>query len=157
MELNNEYLTSVCQTFDFQSPPFDPIEYAHELVKFMYEKNALGVAANQVGVPYRIFSMRGAPENFVCINPKVVTYSKDEVVLEEGCLSYPGLLVKIKRPSMIRVRFDTPNGGTETRQFIGMSARIYQHELDHLDGIRFFDRANKFHKDQAMRKLKNNS
>jgi peptide deformylase len=154
MRLDDRYLLEQCEEFDFKDPPFDPIDFAHNLIKFMYENNGLGVAANQVGVPYRIFAMRGAPENFVCFNPKIVSHSKDEVVLEEGCLSYPGLLVKIKRPTVIRVRFNTPNGDSLTKQFIGMSARVFQHEYDHLDGIRFFDRANKFHRDQAMRKWK---
>jgi len=154
MELNDSVLLNKCEEFDFNNPPFDPVEFAQELVKFMYEKNGLGLAANQVGVPYRIFAMRGMPENFVCFNPKIVGLSKDTVVLEEGCLSYPGLLVKIKRSSSIRVRFQTPNGGTETKQFIGMTARVFQHEYDHLDGIRFYDKANKFHRDQGMRKWK---
>jgi len=151
---DNPILTKVCEDFDFKNPPFDPIEFAKDMMAFMYENNGLGLAANQVGVPYRIFAMRGAPENFVCFNPKTVTVSNDKVVLEEGCLSYPGLLVKVKRPSMVRVRFTTPNGDTITRQFIGMSARVFQHEMDHLDGIKFFDKANKFHKDQAFRKWK---
>lgn len=155
MELNDKYLSEICQDFDFTNPPFDPIEFAQKMIAFMYEKNGLGLAANQVGVPYRIFAMRGAPENFVCFNPKIVGSSTDKVVLEEGCLSYPGLLVKVKRPSMVRVRFNTPNGDTMTKTFIGMSARIYQHELDHLDGVKFFEKANKFHRDQAFRKWKN--
>lgn len=154
MELRDDHLTDNCQEFDFQSPPFDPLEFAQELVKFMYEKNGLGLAANQVGVPYRIFAMRGAPENFVCFNPKIVGYSTDKVVLEEGCLSYPGLIVKVKRPSSIRVRFDTPNGDTMTKQFIGMSARVFQHEYDHINGALFYDRANKYHRDQAFRRWK---
>jgi peptide deformylase len=152
---DNPILSTKCESFDFENPPFDPIEFAHEIMKFMYENNGLGLAANQIGVPYRIFAMRGAPENFVCFNPKMVGTSLDTIVLEEGCLTYPGLLVKVKRPSMIRVRFNTPNGATETRQFIGMSARVFQHEMDHLDGIKFFERANKFHKDQAFKKQKN--
>jgi peptide deformylase len=122
----------------------------------MYENNGLGLAANQVGTPYRIFAMRAAPENFVCFNPKIVQQSEQTVTLEEGCLTYPGLIVKIKRPEFIRVRFQTPNGDTLTKQFIGMSARVFQHEIDHLDGIRFYDKANKFHRDQALRKWKNN-
>ena len=154
MELNDQYLTTKCQDFDFQSPPFDPIEFAQEMIKFLYEKNGLGIAANQVGMPYRIFAMRGYPENYVCFNPKIVGVSSDAIVLEEGCLSYPGLLVKVKRPSSIRVRFHTPNGDVETKQFIGMSARVFQHEYDHLNGVRFYDKANKFHRDQAMRKWK---
>ena len=141
-----------CEEFDFKDPPFDPIEYAKNLVKFMYEKNALGIAANQVGAPYRIFAMRGHPENFVCFNPKIVQPSEKTVVLEEGCLSYSGLLVKIKRPEFVRVRFTTPNGDTITKQFVGMSARVFQHEYEHLDGVRFYDNANKFHREQAMRK-----
>ena len=154
MELNNEYLAKKCEDFDFENPPFDPIEFAQEMIKFVYEHNALGLAANQVGVPFRIFAMRGSPENFVCYNPKIVGYSHDKVVLEEGCLSYPNLIVKVKRPSSIRVRFSTPAGDVMTQQFIGMSARVFQHEYDHLDGIKYYDRANKFHKDQAFRKWK---
>jgi peptide deformylase len=154
MKLDDRYLLEQCEEFDFKDPPFDPIDFAQSLIKFMYENNGLGVAANQVGVPYRIFAMRGAPENFVCYNPKIVSQSKDDVVLEEGCLSYPGLVVKIKRPTVVRVRFNTPNGDSLTKQFIGMSARVFQHEYDHLQGIRFYDRANKFHRDQAMRKWK---
>jgi len=154
MELSDIYLNKKCEEFDFKNPPFDPIEFAKEIMAFMYEKNGLGLAANQVGIPYRIFAMRGVPENFVCFNPRIVGRSTDQIVLEEGCISYPGLLVKIKRPSIIRVRFSLPNGDTMTKQFIGMSARVFQHEYDHLDGVKFMDRANKFHRDQAMKKWK---
>lgn len=149
---NDPVLINKCQNFDFTNPPFDPVEFAQELIKYMYDKNGLGLAANQVGVPYRIFAMRAHPENFVCFNPKIVQQSEQQITLEEGCLTYPGLLVKIKRPEFVRVRFSTPNGDTITRQFVGMSARVFQHEYDHLDGIRFYDKANKFHRDQAMRK-----
>ena len=151
---DDRILTTPCAVFDFSNPPFDPIEFSQELVKHMYEWNGVGLAANQVGVPYRIFAMRGQPENFVCFNPRVVQPSEMQVVLEEGCLTYPGLYVKIKRPQHIRVRFQTPNGDTLTKQFTGMTARIFQHELDHLDGIVFYNKANRFHRDQAMKKWK---
>jgi peptide deformylase len=120
----------------------------------MYDWNGLGLAANQVGVPYRVFAMRGAPENFVCFNPRIVQAAAENIILEEGCLSFPGLLVKVKRPKHIRVRFQTPNGDTRTETFIGMTARIFQHELDHLDGRLYFNRANKYHKEIAMKKWK---
>ena len=151
---DDQVLVKECENFDFQNPPFDPIEFAKELTSFMHEKKGLGLAANQVGIPYRIFAMRAYPENFVCFNPKIVQTSEKNVVLEEGCLSYPGLLVKIKRPEFVRVRFSTPNGDVITKQFIGMSARVFQHEYDHLEGNRFYDKANKFHRDQAMRRWK---
>jgi peptide deformylase len=151
---DDNILTTPCQIFDFTNPPFDPIEFAKELVKFMYDNNGVGLAANQVGVPYRIFAMRGQPENFVCFNPKIVQPSVAEVLLEEGCLTYQGLYVKVKRPQHLRVRFQTPNGDTLTKQFTGMTARIFQHELDHLDGIVFYNRANRYHRDRALSKWK---
>jgi peptide deformylase len=151
---NDPILTKMCNEVSFTNPPFDIIDFSKQLVKYMYDSNGIGLAANQVGVPYRIFAMRGAPENFVCINPKIIMPGTEEVVLEEGCLSYPGLLVKIKRPQHIRVRFNTPNGDVLTKQFTGMTARIFQHELDHLNGVVFYNKANRFHRDQAMKKWK---
>ena len=152
MKLDDRYLLEECEDFDFKDPPFDPVEFAQTLVKFMYESNGLGIAANQVGVPYRIFAMRAHPENFVCYNPKIVQPSEKTIVLEEGCLSYPGLVVKVKRPEFVRVRFQTPNGETLTKQFVGMTARVFQHEYDHLEGERFFDKANRFHREKALSK-----
>lgn len=147
-------LTTQCLPFNFQEPPFDPIEFAKELVKFMYDNNGIGLAANQIGQPYRVFCMRGEPQNFVCYNPKIVQPSAMEISLEEGCLSFPGLIVKVKRPQHIRVRFQTPNGDTITKQFTGMSARVFQHEIDHLNGVLYFNRANRYHKEIAMKKWK---
>jgi peptide deformylase len=147
-------LTTPCQTFNFSDPPFDPIQFAKDIVKFMHENNGIGLAANQVGVPYKVFCMRGHPENFVCYNPKIVWYSDTKIELEEGCLTYPGLTVKITRPQHIRVRFNTPNGDTLTKQFTGMSSRIFQHEFDHLDGNVFYNKANRYHRDTALKKWK---
>ena len=144
----------MCQPFNFQDPPFEPIEFAKDLVKFMYEKNGLGLAANQVGVPYSVFSMRGSPENFVCYNPKIVNMSDEEDILEEGCLSFPGLVVKVKRPKSIRVRFNLPNGDTKTGAFEGITARVFLHEMDHMNGVLYFNRANRYHKEIAMKKWK---
>jgi len=147
-------LTRVCENFDFSNPPFDPIEFAQQLVKHTYDWNGIGLSANQVGVPYRVFALRAAPENFVCYNPKVVENSEQTIFLEESCLTYPGLFVKIKRPQHVRVRFATPNGDVRTETFTGMSARAFQHQLDYLDGVKFIDRANRFHREKAMKKWK---
>jgi peptide deformylase len=149
---NDPILTIECKLFEFSNPPFDPIEFSKELVKFMYDNNGIGISANQVGVPYRIFSMRGAPENFVCFNPKIVQPSEQMVVLEETSLSYPGLIVKVKRPQHVRVRFSTPNGDTRTDTFTGMTARIFQQMVDNLEGILYFNRASRYHRDVALKK-----
>jgi peptide deformylase len=151
---NDSILNEECKDFNFADPPFDPIEFSKELVKFMYDRNGLCIAANQVGIPYRFFAMRGYPENFVCFNPKLVMPGDAQVVLEETSLTFPNLIVKIKRPRDIRVRFQTPNGETRTETYTGMTARIFQHALDHLNGIKFFNNANAFHKEQALKRWK---
>lgn len=155
VDSQNPILRTKCSDFDFANPPFDPIEFAKELVKFMYDKGGIGLAANQVGVPYRIFAMRGSPENFVCFNPKIVMPSEQQITLEEGCLTYPGLFIKIKRPQHVRVRFQTPNSDTKTETFTGMSARVFQHEYDHIEGNIFYNRANRYHREQALKKWRN--
>ena len=148
-------LSSPCDPFDFTDPPGDPQELAVGLMQIMNDHNAVGLAANQVGVPFRVFVMRGYPENFVCFNPKIVDYSNDVELLEEACLSFPGVNVKVKRPKSIRVRFQTPSGEMTTMSFDGLTARVFQHELDHLDGKLFFNRANKYHRDKALKDYHN--
>ena len=152
VEKNDPILKTPTQIFDFGNPPFEPIEFAKNLVMFMYEKNGIGLAANQVGVPYAIFAMRASPENFVCYNPKIIDVSETIVELDEGCLTYPGMLIKIKRPQHIRVRFNTPNGDVLTKKFTGMTARIFQHEYDHLQGVRFFDTLSLLKKEMLIKK-----
>jgi peptide deformylase len=149
---DNPIITTVSNEFDFINPPFDPIDFSKELIKHMYEWNGIGLAAVQVGVPYRIFAMRGTPENFVCFNPKIVHSSDDVISLEEGCLTYPGLIVKIKRPQHIRVRFNTPNGDILTKQFTGMTARIFQHEMMHIEGKTFKDYCSKLILERSCKK-----
>ena len=151
---NDPVLKKECERFDFSNPPFEPIQFAQDMIKFLYDNNGIGLSANQIGLSYRVFAMRGHPENFVCFNPRVVTPSDEQITLEESCLTYPGLLVKIKRPRHVRVRFQTPNGETRTETFIGMTARTFQHEMDHLNGVEFFRNANWYHRQQAMKKWK---
>lgn len=151
---NRAALSVPCIDFDFTNPPTDPIQLSSDLVHTMMSKNGLGLAANQVGLPWRVFAMRTSPKMTVCFNPRIVDVSNEEVILEEGCLSFPDYFIKIKRPRTIKVRFTYPNGETVTETFTNITARVFQHELDHLDGILFQTRANRFHRDQAMRQYK---
>jgi peptide deformylase len=154
LNYNDPILRQKSEPFDFKNPPFDPIQFSHELVKFMYENNAICVSAIQVGIPYRIFAMRGSPENFVCFNPKIVMPSKEEIRLDEISLTFPGLEVKIKRPQHCKVRFATPNSEIKTETYTGMTARVFQHCLDFLDGKVFYQKANPIHRQQALKKWK---
>jgi len=153
MELDSKYLTTKCEDFDFTNPSVDPIVLAQDLVKLMRDLGGLGLAANQCGITYRVFAMRGEP-NRVLYNPKIVNLSKEEIALEEGCLSFPGLFVRIKRPRHAKIRYTQPNGETLTEQFTGISARVIQHEIDHLDGILFFNRAHRYHRERALKNRK---
>jgi peptide deformylase len=147
----NDILTTPTQQFDFANPPQDPYELAKVMIEKMNDFKGIGLSANQVGIPYRVFVMRGLEHNFACFNPKLVFKSDEENLLEEGCLSFPGVNVKLKRSNTVRLRFQTPSGGIDTKTFDGLTARVVQHELDHLNGILFFNRANKYHRDKALK------
>lgn len=137
--------------FDFNYPPESPSDIATKLISEMNSHKGISISANQLGLPHRVFCMRGYPENYVCFNPRIV-YNSDEVtLLEEACVSFPGINVKVKRSKEIRVRFQTPSGAVTTQKFEGLTARTFQHELDHLDGILFFNRANRYHREKALK------
>ena len=139
--------------FDFSNPPTNPVILYEELAENMLEYKGIGLSANQIGLPYRAFVLR-AEEIIGVFNPKVVDFSKETIIIEEGCISNPGLFVKIKRPQKIKARYTLPNGDTVTRQFDGMTARCFLHEMDHLNGLLYTRRANKFHLDKAIKHQK---
>jgi peptide deformylase len=147
----NPILMKPVQPFDFNNPFQDPIELSLELMKEMNDNNGIGLAANQIGKPYAVFTMKGYPDNFVCFNPKIVNTSDDMVEMEEACLSFPGVILKIKRPSQVRLRFQMPSGLTDTKTFDGLTARTIQHEIEHLNGELFINKANRYHRDKAMK------
>jgi peptide deformylase len=146
-------LREVMPAFDFKNPVVDSVELYNDLAETMRENEGMGLSANQIGVRVRAFVMR-AEEIIGVFNPRVVDVSTETVTLEEGCLSYPNLFVKIKRPKSIKVRFTTPDGETSTKTFTGMTARVFLHELDHLDGIAHTSRANSYHLEQAKKLVK---
>jgi peptide deformylase len=154
IDYRDPQLKEKSEPFDFKNPPFDPFEFSQELIKFMYDNNAICLTAPQVGIPLRIFGMRGAPENFVCFNPRIVMPSNDQIRLDEISLTYPGLQVKIKRPQHCKVRFATPNGEIRTETYTGMTARAFQQCMDFLDGEVFYQKANPIHRQQALKKWK---
>jgi len=127
-------LYRAAQGFDFAHPPFDPIEFANNLVETMLARRGLGLSGPQVGIPYRVFSVASDPCG-VFYNPKIVSSSEATTELVEGCLTFPGLFLKIKRHRIIRLRYTLPNGSTMTKQFSDFTSRVMQHEIDHLDGI----------------------
>lgn len=147
----NSILKQKTPLWDFNDPPEDAHALVEEMITIMNESNGIGLAAPQIGKSYRMFIMRGENENYACFNPTIVYYSPEVELNDEACLSFPGINVKVKRSLNVRLRFQTPSGHTVTKSFSGLTARVIQHELDHLDGIIFINRANKYHRDKAMK------
>lgn len=146
-------LTTPTEEFDFRNPPVDPAELAQSMADIMTINGGIGLAANQVGFPYRMFVMATNPV-FACFNPEIIDYSEEAVSLEEGCLSYPGLVVKVARPKSCKIRFIHPNGEPDTRTYTGMTARIVLHEIQHLDGERYIDTVDGWYEKEKVKRWK---
>jgi peptide deformylase len=116
-----------------------------EMFDLMYEHEGVGLAANQVDLPYRLFvaNPEGKPDakdsEFVFINP-VLSSGRGQEEDEEGCLSIPGVYAPVTRNSTIKVQAYDLTGNEITMDADGLLARILQHETDHLDGTLFIDR-----------------
>lgn len=146
-------LRTKMERFDFSKPPTNPHELANSLIETMIHYKGIGLSANQCGLPYRVFVLWSNPTK-VMFNPTVADTSYESILLEEGCLTYPNLFIKIKRPKLVRVRYMDSHGEAHTDKFTGISARCVLHEMDHLNGINYTLKASKFHFDQAMRQRK---
>lgn len=151
VDCNDPILKQELEPFNFSNPPINPLDLVTDLAETMIHNNGIGLSANQCGLPYRVFVMIGS-ELIPCFNPRIVDMSSETILMEEGCLSYPNLFVKVKRPRRIKVRFADPNGKIRTETFDGLTARVFQHELDHLDGINYQQRANRYHLEQARKR-----
>jgi peptide deformylase len=130
---------------------------ASMLIAEIYEKNALGVSAVQMGVDMSMFAMMTESQPKVCINPEIVAASFEMVLMEEGCLSFPGLHLQVRRPAGIVARYKTIEGQEVTERLEGMDARVWLHEYDHCQGICFTDRVSKLKLSMANKRLKKKS
>ena len=97
--------------------------------------NGLGLSANQCGVFERVFIVGNGEIVIVCINPKVIKVSEDLIKDNEGCLSFPGLFLKVERASSVEVEYYDFQGKKYNTTFTGLTARCFLHELDHMNGI----------------------
>lgn len=119
-------------------------DFASQMLDLMYEAEGVGLAANQVNLPLRIFvanpsGERGSGEELVLINPELQRPKGNETA-QEGCLSLPGIYGNVKRPKQVRLTGFDLKGNPIERTVDGFLARVLQHENDHLNGVMFFDR-----------------
>ena len=110
------------------------------LIDNMIHHEGIGISANQIGIWERAFAMVRDLENnevMVCFNPRIIKSYSEEVEMEEGCLSYPELFLKIKRPYKIVVKYEDEDKKIHKIKLQGLASRVFQHEYDHMEGIDF--------------------
>jgi peptide deformylase len=134
--------------------PIPDKQYAENLIKKMYEYKGFGLSAIQIGDPVRVFAMVGDKQDYVCFNPIIESYSNEVLEMEEGCLSFPNLILEINRAKHIRVNFQDYNGDRSIHTFTGMTARVVQHEMEHLDGELFFQGKSRLKIERAIKEAK---
>jgi peptide deformylase len=132
---NDPRLKAISTPWDFTIDG-DPEPIVLLLGKLMMENNALGLSSPQCGTAKRIFVMGNVDKFKVCINPEII-FGHDTCRDVEGCLSFPNLWLNVTRYKEILVRYYNMKGQIVEEKLQGLEARVFQHELDHLDGILF--------------------
>lgn len=151
----NNILRQRMPEFDFDNPIMDPVELEKNMIETMLILDGIGLAANQVGIETRVFVMghRDNPEAAQAFfNPVVTANTEDIADMEEGCLSFPGIYVKVKRPTKIKARWQNSRGEFEEGEFDGYNCKCFLHEYDHLEGIVFQDRVSTLKWAMAVKK-----
>ena len=125
--------------FDFSNPPVNPNEFASSLVETCIQNDGYGLSANQCGFQHRVFVMGAGKEYVAFFNPKVVK-TEGEVHMQEASLSFPMMGLYITRPEKIWVEYQDFNGQKKEAHYVGLSARCFLHELDHMNGVVYTDK-----------------
>ena len=123
-------------------------KFEADMIKSMLDERGMGLAANQIGITKRFFaigheSFDTFQKHVIIWNPQVINFSEEKVIDVEGCLSFKDIFVKVERPKVIEVKYETTQGKTKFARLDGMESKCFQHELDHLDGITFNKRVSK--------------
>ena len=117
-----------------------------DMVETLEVNDGVGLAAPQVGVSKRVIIVQTEKGPVILVNPKIIKKSREKETMEEGCLSLPGIWLKIKRAKKVEAVAIDKEGKKIKINTEGLSARILQHEIDHLNGILIIDRINLFQK-----------
>ena len=136
----------------------DKQKFEHDMIKVMLEEKGMGLAANQIGITKRFFAIGHDTfdtfaKSAIIMNPQIIKFSDEKVFDIEGCLSFKRIWLKVERPKVIEVQYETAQGKTRFAKLQGMESKCFQHELDHLDGITFNKRVSKLKWDMAKKKV----
>lgn len=136
--------------FDFESRE-DAKEIETKLSEAMDKFGGIGLSANQVGLDARVFVMRTQDGNKAFFNPEITKASQETDLMKEGCLSFPDIYLMIKRPRVCEMKYQDAEGNEHSTMLDGVGARCAQHEIDHLNGIVFLQRASKLKLERALK------
>ena len=150
-------LTTPCKPWDFNNPPVNNI--SQNLIDTMLSEMALGLAANQVGIPFRVITMNVqsgvyAGQQLVLVNPEIHKLSEELWEHIEGCLSFPRVELTITRPKYVYARWRDIEGKEHSTVFSEIDAKCFLHEIDHLDGKVFKDYVSDLKYQMAVKKAK---
>lgn len=158
---NDERVLSSIVPFDIEEfkkqEKISVTEFCNNMFETMKNYGGIGLSANQVGKPYRMFVMGdnlqiNKGQKWVCINPEITNVSKETIRYKEGCLTFPFLFLDIERPQKIKVKYQNEQLETVEEEFDGIVSRCYQHELDHMYGRTFTELVSKLKLDMALKK-----
>ena len=139
------------------SEDLNRMELKMKLIDHMKYYQGIGLSANQIGIMERVFVMYSdvkKKEIIACFNPNIIAVSPKKTLMDEGCLSFPGLWLKVNRPEAIEVEYEDVHGSKTNAMMYGLEARIFLHEYDHMEGQDFTNRVSKVKLDIAKRKQK---
>jgi peptide deformylase len=153
----NDILKKTMPEFDFEGE-LDPRVIEKEMIELMVKERGIGLAANQVGIEARVIaifprdtSLEMGP--FALFNPEIMEISEEEIEGIEGCLSFPDLVLPIKRPRMVVVQYLDSEQNICIIELKDTDARCLLHEMEHLDGVCFIDKISKLKVEMARKKL----
>jgi peptide deformylase len=149
----NEHPLSIADDVDFSK--IDASMLTNVMLDRMVEMGGVALSAPQVGLDMSMFVMGIDQARIEVFNPSIISYSKEETLMNEGSLTYPGISVIVKRPTSITVKYYNKNGEIQHNEFQGLTARIFQHAFDHLQGTTIKDRVSKLKWDLASKRLNN--
>ncbi len=129
-------------------------QLADDMMRVMREREGVGLAANQIGRLKRIFVAAYEDEEYVMVNPEIEERSETIEKDTEGCLSIPETRVEVERPTAVTITGQDLSGAPVRVEAEGLLARIFQHEIDHLDGVLILDRTDRESRKNAMREIR---
>lgn len=158
----NPALTRKTEKWDFSRSESRDLLIAHglNLSKVLeVTPNGVALAANQVGLPHRFFAVREdfADQNnlpTLIVNPEIVGLLSGNEVQQEGCLSFPGMLIDVRRLNSVLFGYQTIEGEIKSMTLSGFPARMVQHEVEHLDGKTFIDNVPRIERFRIMAEMK---